>query len=69
MENLCFNYLSGKITGLDKMRLSRAQILWEMPLQPTRAVTPKKARKFKKPASLLKKKTFVIVEDHEPAKK
>ncbi|GKD26533.1 hypothetical protein Tco_1232747 [Tanacetum coccineum] len=133
MENLCFNHLSGKITGLDKMRLLRAQILWEMLyhknvdfvallwedfvfqrenidskkqekifvsiaddyqvygalfpevmtnqkmraslayktylLLATRAVTPKKARKFKKLASPLKKKTLVIVEDHEPAKK
>ncbi|GKB13116.1 retrovirus-related pol polyprotein from transposon TNT 1-94 [Tanacetum coccineum] len=36
--------LSGKTTGLDKLRLSRAQILWG-------ATPPKKARKFKKPAS------------------
>ncbi|GKE07844.1 hypothetical protein Tco_1411395, partial [Tanacetum coccineum] len=32
----------------------------------TRAVTPKKARKFKKPASPFEKRTFVIVEEEEP---
>ncbi|GKA84703.1 hypothetical protein Tco_0806357 [Tanacetum coccineum] len=31
-----------------------------------RAATPKKVRKFKKPASSLKKKTLVIVEEEEP---
>ncbi|GKA20309.1 hypothetical protein Tco_0700298 [Tanacetum coccineum] len=36
--------LSGKTTGLDKLRLSRAQILWG-------ATPPKKAQKFKKPVS------------------
>nr|GEX10834.1 hypothetical protein [Tanacetum cinerariifolium] len=35
----------------------------------TGAAIPKKARKFKKPASPSKKKTPVIVEEPEPAKK
>ncbi|GKC01994.1 hypothetical protein Tco_0993604 [Tanacetum coccineum] len=47
--------LSRKTSGLDKIRLSRAQILWG-------AATPKKARKFKKPSSLSKKKALVAVE-------
>ncbi|GKC27233.1 hypothetical protein Tco_1034527 [Tanacetum coccineum] len=91
--------LSGKITGLDKMCLSRAQILWGIfvsksedcqvygALLPevmtnqkmrnssayktylayvTGAATPKKARKFKKPVSLSKKRTRVTVEEKEP---
>ncbi|GJY60730.1 hypothetical protein Tco_0461387 [Tanacetum coccineum] len=85
--------LSGKITGLDKMHLSRAQIIWGMYYKKNvdfvellwedfmwdssayktylafaiGDATPKKARKFKKPASLSKKKAFVVVE--EPADK
>ncbi|GJW40173.1 retrovirus-related pol polyprotein from transposon TNT 1-94 [Tanacetum coccineum] len=102
-------FLSGKMTCLDKIHLSREQILWgintsvaqkeNMPYPRfTKAIihhfiskemtnlkmqnspsyktylaftigasTPKKARKFKKPASPSKKKTLVAVE--EPAKK
>ncbi|GJT36241.1 integrase, catalytic region, zinc finger, CCHC-type containing protein [Tanacetum coccineum] len=48
--------LSRKTTGLDKLRLSRAQILWATP--------PKKARKFKKPAS--PKLTIVPASTEEP---
>nr|GEZ79540.1 hypothetical protein [Tanacetum cinerariifolium] len=96
--------LSGKTTGLDKIRLSRAQILWgrfynknvdyvellwkdfmfqidnrntsamwNSPVYKTflayatREIPPKKARKFKKPVSLSKKKNLVVVE--EPAEK
>ncbi|GJU73886.1 hypothetical protein Tco_1265291 [Tanacetum coccineum] len=46
--------------------------MWASPAYKTYlalATTPKKARKFKKPASLSKKKTLVIVEEPEPAKK
>ncbi|GJW20537.1 hypothetical protein Tco_0031159 [Tanacetum coccineum] len=47
-------------TGLDKLRLSRAQIIWG-------AVPPKAARKFKK-ASPSKKDNVPIPEDEEPIK-
>ncbi|GJZ96018.1 retrovirus-related pol polyprotein from transposon TNT 1-94, partial [Tanacetum coccineum] len=89
-------YISGKTTGLDKLRLSRAQILWEMyhyknvdffehtlgkdllsrsdnPLLNGKACPipgakePKKARKFKKPAS--PKQKTVPVSSKEPTKK
>ncbi|GKA86646.1 hypothetical protein Tco_0808357, partial [Tanacetum coccineum] len=77
--------LSRKITGLDKLRLSRAQILWGMYYKKNvdyvellwedftyqidnRGVTPpKKARKFKKPAS--PKLTIVPVSHEEPTRK
>ncbi|GJR90265.1 hypothetical protein Tco_0214276 [Tanacetum coccineum] len=83
--------LSGKTFGLDKIRLSRAQILWGMyykknvdyvELLPemrenkayktylgydTRVTPPKKARKFKKPAS--PKLTTIPVSPEEPTKK
>ncbi|GKA89522.1 hypothetical protein Tco_0811334, partial [Tanacetum coccineum] len=76
--------LSGKITGLDKLRLSRAQILWGMyykknvdyvkPLWEdftyqidNRVTPPKKAYKFKKPAS--PKLTNVQVLPKEPTRK
>nr|GEW61327.1 hypothetical protein [Tanacetum cinerariifolium] len=52
--------LSGKTTGLDKLRLSRAQILWG-------ATPPKKARKFKKPAS--PKLTIVPALTEKPTRK
>ncbi|GJT29482.1 hypothetical protein Tco_0909757 [Tanacetum coccineum] len=73
--------LSGKITGLDKLRLLRAQILWGMMtnqqmrdsiayktyLAYANGVTsPKMKRKFKKPASPSKKRTLVTVEEEEP---
>ncbi|GJY86274.1 hypothetical protein Tco_0500300 [Tanacetum coccineum] len=48
--------LSGKLTRLDKLRLSRAQILWVTP--------PKKVRKFKKPAS--PQLNIVLVSPEEP---
>ncbi|GJS15337.1 hypothetical protein Tco_0409809 [Tanacetum coccineum] len=51
--------LSGKTTGLDNLRLSRAQILWATP--------PKKARKFKKPAS--PQLSTVPVSSEEPTMK
>ncbi|GJY93759.1 hypothetical protein Tco_0509541 [Tanacetum coccineum] len=52
--------LSGKTTGLDKLRLSRAQIFWEF--------TPlKKAKKFKKHAS--PKLTTVPISPEEPTRK
>ncbi|GKA18923.1 hypothetical protein Tco_0698838 [Tanacetum coccineum] len=52
-----------------KMRNSRAYKTYLA--YATRAATPKKARKFKKPASPSKKRTLVIVEEEkpEPAKK
>ncbi|GJR56416.1 hypothetical protein Tco_1406937 [Tanacetum coccineum] len=73
-ENITFIKELGH-KGLGKIILSRAQILRDADSPAyktylafaTRAVTPKKARKFKKPASSLKKKAFVAVE--EPAKK
>ncbi|GJT64586.1 hypothetical protein Tco_1016066, partial [Tanacetum coccineum] len=71
---------SGKTAGLDKTRLSRAQILWGMFYNKnvdfnslayktylafaTGATTLKKARKWKKPASPSKKKTPVIIKEH-----
>ncbi|GJV97431.1 hypothetical protein Tco_1549008 [Tanacetum coccineum] len=59
--------LSGKITDLDKLRLLRAQILWGTYLAfATGATSPKKARKFKKPASPSMKRTLVTVEEEEP---
>ncbi|GJR31515.1 hypothetical protein Tco_1107747 [Tanacetum coccineum] len=54
--------LSGKTTGLDKLRLSRAQIIWGM------WVPPKVARKFKK-ASPSKKESDLVPGDKEPVKK
>nr|GEZ52214.1 hypothetical protein [Tanacetum cinerariifolium] len=51
--------LSGKTTVLDKLRLSRAQILWG-------ATPPKKPQKFKKPAS--PKLTIVLVLTKEPTR-
>ncbi|GJY74591.1 hypothetical protein Tco_0479022 [Tanacetum coccineum] len=76
--------LSGKTTGLDKLRLSRAQILWGMYYKKNvdyvellwedftyqidnRVTPPKKARKFKKPAS--PKLTTVPASPKEPIKK
>nr|GEY65976.1 hypothetical protein [Tanacetum cinerariifolium] len=56
--------LSGKTTGLDKLRLSRAQILWGMYLR--EATPPKKARKLEKPAS--PKLTSVLVLTEEPTR-
>ncbi|GJZ51823.1 hypothetical protein Tco_0606338 [Tanacetum coccineum] len=55
--------ISGKSPGLDRLRLSRAQILW--------GINPQRSTKFKKPASHSKKKTFVKVkeEELEPTKK
>ncbi|GJZ15294.1 hypothetical protein Tco_0550971 [Tanacetum coccineum] len=53
----------GKSTGLDRLKPSRAQILWEV----HRKATPKKARKFKKIASPSEKQTLFLQE--EPAKK
>ncbi|GKC79921.1 hypothetical protein Tco_1130695, partial [Tanacetum coccineum] len=50
--------ISGKSSGIDRLRPSRAQIL---------RATPKKARKFKKVASPSKKLSFVFEE--EPAEK
>nr|GEY29494.1 retrovirus-related Pol polyprotein from transposon TNT 1-94 [Tanacetum cinerariifolium] len=50
--------ISGKSVGLDRLKESRAQILW---------ATPKKARKFKKVASPLRKLSLVLEED--PTKK
>ncbi|GJS04314.1 hypothetical protein Tco_0320822 [Tanacetum coccineum] len=71
--------LSMKTTCLDKIRLSRAQILkmrnstaYKTYLAfATGATTPKKARKFKKPTSHSKKKTVVVVDEpaEKPAKK
>ncbi|GJV45881.1 hypothetical protein Tco_1430417 [Tanacetum coccineum] len=66
--------LSGKITGLDKLRLFRAQILWEM--KESKAyktylgyaigvVPPKIARKFKK-TSPYKKDSDLVPVDEEP---
>ncbi|GJS19880.1 hypothetical protein Tco_0448512 [Tanacetum coccineum] len=66
--------LSGKTTGLYKLCLSRAQIIWAMKESKayktylgfaTGAVPPKAARKFKK-ASLSKKDNVPIPEDEEP---
>ncbi|GJZ39190.1 hypothetical protein Tco_0585753 [Tanacetum coccineum] len=48
--------LSGKTTGLVKIHLSRAQILWATP--------PKQAQKFKKPAS--PKLTTILASTEEP---
>ncbi|GJR97259.1 hypothetical protein Tco_0269433 [Tanacetum coccineum] len=71
--------LSGKTTSLDKLRLSRAHILWGIPeMWETKAyktylgyakgaTPPKKARKFKKPAS--PKLTIVPVSPEEPTRK
>ncbi|GJZ54644.1 hypothetical protein Tco_0609529 [Tanacetum coccineum] len=68
--------LFGKTSGLDKFRLSRAQISiggMDTPTYKTYlafatgAATPKKARKFKKLTSPSKKKTLVTVE--EPVEK
>ncbi|GJY72418.1 hypothetical protein Tco_0476121 [Tanacetum coccineum] len=53
--------LSGKTSGLDKLRLSRAQILWGV-------VPPKMARKFKK-ASPSKKDSDLVLVDEEPETK
>ncbi|GJY41360.1 hypothetical protein Tco_0428630 [Tanacetum coccineum] len=69
--------LSGKTTGLDKLRLSRAQIIWAMKESKayktylgfaTSAVPPKAARKFKK-ASPSNKDNVPIPEDEEHVKK
>ncbi|GJR90915.1 hypothetical protein Tco_0214926 [Tanacetum coccineum] len=60
-DTVSFLSLSGKTTGLDKLRLSRAQIIWG-------TVPPKAARKFKK-ASPSKKENVPIPEDEEPIKK
>ncbi|GKB77410.1 hypothetical protein Tco_0944305 [Tanacetum coccineum] len=72
--------LSGKTSGLDKLHLSRAQILWEMYYKKneTKAyktylayaigvTPPQKARKFKKPTS--PKLTTVPVSPEEPTRK
>ncbi|GJU59691.1 hypothetical protein Tco_1237457 [Tanacetum coccineum] len=70
--------LSGKTFGLDKIRLSRAQILWGPEMREnkayktylgyaTRVTPPKKARKFKKPAS--PKLTTIPVSPEEPTRK
>ncbi|GJW26339.1 putative reverse transcriptase domain-containing protein [Tanacetum coccineum] len=71
--------LFGKTTVLDKIRLSRAQILkiqnstaYKTYLAfATGATTPKKVRKFKKSASPSKKKTLVAIDElaEKPAKK
>ncbi|GJV46744.1 hypothetical protein Tco_1436956 [Tanacetum coccineum] len=53
--------LSEKISGLDKLRLSRAQILWGV-------VPPKMAQKFKK-ASPSKKDSDLVLVDEEPVTK
>ncbi|GJT07024.1 hypothetical protein Tco_0841486 [Tanacetum coccineum] len=53
--------LSGKTSGLDKLRLSRAQIIWG-------EVPPKIARKFKK-ASPTKKDSDLVLIDEEPVTK
>ncbi|GJX70449.1 hypothetical protein Tco_0307620 [Tanacetum coccineum] len=53
--------LTGKSSGLDKLCLSRAQILWG-------AVPPKMARKFKK-ASPSKKDSDLVPIDEEPVQK
>ncbi|GJU55694.1 hypothetical protein Tco_1229408 [Tanacetum coccineum] len=53
--------LSRKMSGLDKLRLSRAQIIWG-------EVPPKVARKFKK-ASPSKKESELVPRDEEPVKK
>ncbi|GKB79271.1 hypothetical protein Tco_0946166 [Tanacetum coccineum] len=53
--------LSGKTTGLDKLRLSRAQIIWG-------EVPPKAARKFKK-TSPSKKDNIPVQADEEPVQK
>ncbi|GJZ15570.1 reverse transcriptase domain-containing protein [Tanacetum coccineum] len=69
--------LSGKTSGLDKLRLSRAQILWEM--KESKAyktylgyaigeVPPIIARKFKK-ASPSNKESELVPRDKEPVKK
>ncbi|GJV35146.1 hypothetical protein Tco_1407623 [Tanacetum coccineum] len=61
--------LSGKMTGLDKLRLSRAQIIWDYTwLCYNTPVPPKAASKFKK-ASLSKKDNVPIPKDEEPVKK
>ncbi|GJV67368.1 hypothetical protein Tco_1482877 [Tanacetum coccineum] len=54
--------LSGKTSGLDKLRLSRAQILWAC------EVPPKVSRKFKK-ASPSKKESELVPGDEEPVKR
>ncbi|GKE06615.1 hypothetical protein Tco_1398633 [Tanacetum coccineum] len=75
INNKC---LSRKITGLDKLRLLRAQIPWGMFYKKnvdfdspayktylafaTGATSPKKERKFKKPASPSRKSTLVTIE-------
>ncbi|GKE06877.1 hypothetical protein Tco_1398895 [Tanacetum coccineum] len=53
--------LSGKTSGLEKLRLSRAQILWGV-------VPPKIAKKFKKPSPSKKDNDLVPV-DEEPITK
>nr|GEV92871.1 hypothetical protein [Tanacetum cinerariifolium] len=53
--------LSGKTSGFDKLRLSRAQILWG-------GVPPKIARKFKK-SSTSKKDSDLVPVDEEPLTK
>ncbi|GKD27984.1 hypothetical protein Tco_1234198 [Tanacetum coccineum] len=90
--------LSGKITGLDKMRLMTilstmrfvsksedfqvygallSEVMTNQKMRnshayntylayATRAATPKKARKFKKPTSLSKKRTLVTLEEEKP---
>ncbi|GJY77965.1 hypothetical protein Tco_0483766 [Tanacetum coccineum] len=71
--------LSGKTSGLDKLRLSRAQILWGIPeMKETKAyktyfgfaigaTPPKKAQTFKKPA--FPKLTTVPISTEEPTGK
>nr|GEV73781.1 hypothetical protein [Tanacetum cinerariifolium] len=65
--------LSGKTTSLDKLLFSRAQILWgnpilhDLPWFAIGAIPPKKAQKFKKPAS--PKLTTVPVSTEAPTGK
>ncbi|GKG29065.1 hypothetical protein Tco_0416430, partial [Tanacetum coccineum] len=55
----------------DKSISTRNRLFMHTVQHDSRATTPKKARKFKKPASLSKKKTLVSVEepDEKPTKK
>ncbi|GJU03870.1 hypothetical protein Tco_1114208 [Tanacetum coccineum] len=60
-------FLSGKTTEMTNLKMRKSHAYKTYLAYATGAIPPKKARKFKKPASLSKKKTLVAVE--EPAKK
>ncbi|GJR72682.1 hypothetical protein Tco_0085047 [Tanacetum coccineum] len=53
--------------GMTNLKMQKSPAYKTYPAFATRAIVPKKARKFKKPASPSKKKNLVAVED--PAKK